>query len=226
MDKAINKQVAGDDVDLTKLKLDCKELYASYIETVETGRELDDLLKYDSRDVLKSVYDRIVALDSSGVFKPTMPRFDPAAPIWRYDIRALNADEQKMFVDVLAEGLFLAAKRKGERAGYDTFLVIDEAHNFVSDDPTHITSIISKEARKFGMGMVLASQSLSHFPEDIIGNAATKVILGIDEMYHEQTAKKLRIEAKRLGWIVPKQSALIQIKTGDMANRYMDVMLP
>ena len=128
-------------------------------------------------------------------------------------------------IDVLAEGLFLAAKRKGERSGYDTFLVIDEAHNFVSDDPTHITSIISKEARKFGMGMVLASQSLSHFPEDIIGNAATKVILGIDEMYHEQTAKKLRIEAKRLGWIVPKKSALIQIKTGDMANRYLDVML-
>lgn len=227
LDRANTKNMGGDDVALEGLKGECKDLYSEYIDSIETGREIDDLIKYNSRDVMQSVYERIVTLESSGIFKAEAPPFDEDKRIWNYDIRALNGDEQKMFVDVLLEDLFMEAKQRGERPFADTFIIIDEAHKFVSEDEEHIVNLIAKEARKFGIGLVLASQSLTHFPEDIIANTSTKIILGLDEMYHDSAARKLRVEAKRFGFIQPRKTALVQVKeTGSLVNKYIDVYLP
>jgi len=224
----MNARSTVEDVDLTALKAEVKRIFAEYIDAIETGRELDDIIKYNSRDVIQSVYERIVTLDSSGIFKATPPPFDPKASIWNYDIRSLNKDEQQMFVDVLLEDLFMDAKARGERSEPDTFIIIDEAHKFVSEDDEHIINIIAKEARKFGVGLILASQSLSHFPEDIISNASTKLILGIDEIYHDVAARKLRVEPKRFSYIRPQYTAIVQVKTkaGSLSNKFVDVDLP
>lgn len=47
----------------------------------------------------------------------------------------------------------------------------------------NIINIISKEARKFGLGLICASQSPTHFSEDFISNVGTKIILGLDQMF-------------------------------------------
>lgn len=55
----------------------------------------------------------------------------------------------------------------------------------------------------------------------------TKVILGVDEMYHESLSRKLGIKAVRLKYIKPKKTALIQIKGMDerASSGFFDVIL-
>ena len=228
LDRGNTKVIGGEDVQLGRLKDECKQVYNEYIEAIESGREMDDLIKYNSRDVMQSVYERILNLESSGIFKSLPAPFLPSSSVWNYDIRSLSRDEQQMFVEILLEDIFFDAKRRGERRAPDTFIVIDEAHKFVSEDETHIMNIIAKEARKFGVGLILASQSLNHFPDDVIANTSTKLILGIDEMYHDVSARKLRIEPKRFGFIKPQISAIAAVKTkGDSTrNSYVDIDLP
>jgi DNA helicase HerA-like ATPase len=226
LNKYNNKVNSYDEEKIEKLKLQCKELYTDYIDSIETGTEIEEMIKYDSREVIKSVYERITNLESAGIFKSTPPPFDKTKSIYRYDIKSLNKDEQKMFVDVLCEDIFLQAKQRGEVDSADIYIVIDEAHIFLNNDSNHIINVIAKEARKFGIGLILASQSFTHFPEDIVANTATKIILGIDEMYHQGSAKKLMIDPKQFSYIIPRKSAMIQIKNaGDMSNKFIDVML-
>lgn len=210
---------------IDKLKESCKEIYNAYIDNIKTGHEIDEIIKYDSKEVIKSVYERINNLESSGIFKGETPPFDKDKNVWRYDIKSLNKEEQKMFVDVLLEDIFINAKQSGEKSGPEIFIVIDEAHIFLTDEDEHIINVIAKEARKFGIALILASQSFTHFPEDIIANTSTKIILGIDEMYHQGSSKKLAIEAKKFSYIVPRKTALIQLKNkGDMSNKYQDIV--
>ena len=77
------------------------DLFKEHLTTIQTGRELDDLMKYDSKDVMKSVVDRLENLNSIGIFRPQRPPFDPASTIWRYDIKALSTNEKKLFVSFI-----------------------------------------------------------------------------------------------------------------------------
>ncbi|MBK1666696.1 hypothetical protein CKO28_01380 [Rhodovibrio sodomensis] len=223
------KSDKGDDSEqkqVEKLRAEAADLYREYVMAVETGRELPQYLTYAGRDVMQSVFERISNLESSGIFRPRKPDFDLNAPVRRYDISALSRDEQILFIDFLASEMFQAARRKGQAAHPRDFIVIDESHAFVSAEPDHILNVIIRESRKFGIGLILASQSLSDFPDDIIANTSTKVILGLDEMFHASTARKLAIDPKRFGWVYPRRTALIQIKrAGDTSNRYLDVEL-
>lgn len=224
LDRGIKKQFKGESVDLTKLKDKRLKSYREYIKNIETGREMDDFIKYDNKDVIKSVYERITNLEASGIFKSKVPPFDKSKSIWRYDIKSLNKDEQKMFVDVICEMIFLNAKQSGQSNDIKDFIIIDEAHIFVSNEDDHILNIIIKEARKFGVGLILASQSFGHFSEDIIANTSSKVILGIDESYHEVSAKKIGVDKDRFNRIVPHKTAMIQIKNkGDYSNKFTDI---
>jgi len=217
-----------DNEKLKVLKEECKLLYAEFIDAVRTGKELDDLIRQSSKDVMKSVYERVINLESTGIFKDAPPPFDPDAQVWRYDITAMNEDEKVMFTDVLLEDLFFQARQRGIRPFADTYVVIDEANAVMSQDKDAIPNKVAREARKFGLGLWLASQSLEHYPDDIVTNTGTKVVLGIHEKFHEATARQLRIEAKRLGYIKPRRTALVQVvkQDGDTSNRFIDVVLP
>jgi len=209
-----NKEDNKDKIEakLQELKDNAKEEYIKYIDSIKTGRELEEILKYDSKDTIKSIYNRIESLINTGIFKSKAPEFDSKKQVKRYKINSLNQEEQKMFVTILLEKLFFLSKEKGEQNGVKQLIIIDEAHKFISNNSEDIINIIMKEARKFGLGLVFGSQSFNHFSEDIISNTSTKIILGIDEMYQEASAKKLNIEKKLLTYIKPQETALIQIK--------------
>jgi DNA helicase HerA-like ATPase len=195
---------------IAKLKVKLKVLFQEYIENLETGREFEEILKYDNAESLKTVYERIDLLDKSGIFKNNPPDFTQT--INRYHIKSLNEDEKRIFVNILLSMLYEKAKEKGEQPYPKTFIIIDEAHMFIEDDGEHIINIISKEARKFGVALVLASQNFAHFNNDLISNSATKIILGIDETNQTGDAKKLQITTKMLTDIIPQKKILVQIK--------------
>jgi hypothetical protein len=97
-------------------------------------------------------------------------------------------------------------------------IILDEAHRFFLERETNILDRIAKEARKFGVAMICASQSPSHFSEDFLGNVGTKVLLGLDEMYHDQTCRKMKIDSKVLSLVIPGRVAAIQVASRD-ANK-------
>lgn len=216
-DKAFEDEKMEGDIDKAKKK--AIDTFSAYAESIVTGRELGDLMKYDSTDVLKSVVDRLENLNAIGIFKAAPPPFDPDSQVWRYSINALSMEERKLFVLFRLEELFAAAVQRGEQDDVCEVIILDEAHIYADDDPENILNTISKEARKFGLAMICASQSPTHFTEDFISSVATKVILGIDEMYWRGSVAKMRVTEEALAWIKPKKSMLVQLKTsGETRN--------
>lgn len=212
--------------ELRKLGEDAVGLYQDYILSIQTGMELADIIKYDSREVMKSVVERLENLHAIGIFKQEPPPFDPNSSIWRYDIKALSMDEKKLFVSFVLESLFQKAVQEGVKDDIVEIIVLDEAHNFLSDDPEDITNIIAKEARKFGVALVCASQSPTSFSDDFVSNVGTKIILGIDQMFWDGSIRKLRLDQKALEWIVPHQRILVQINNkGETRNNFMWTVL-
>src|SRR5690606_26878251 len=82
------------DIDSAKKKF--LDAVKGYVTELRTGRELEEIIKYDSSDVLKSVIDRLDNLNSTGIFRSTLPPFNPRSAVWHYDIKALSDDEKKL----------------------------------------------------------------------------------------------------------------------------------
>lgn len=213
--------------ELDKAKQKAIEAYTDYIDSISTGKELTDLMKYESTDVLKSVVERLENLNGIGIFKNQTPPFDRDNPVWRYDLKALSIDERKLFVNFRLEEIFQGAIRRGEQSDLTEVVILDEAHIYANDNPEHIVNLISKEARKFGLGMICASQSPTHFSEDFISSVGTKVVLGIDEMFWRGAQTKMRLSEDALKWVRPHQSILVQMKTiGETRGDWRWVRLP
>ena len=213
-----------------KHRTEALKLYKDYIENLETGKELDDFIKYESKEILKSLVDRFDNLKASGIFKNQPPPFDPANPVWRYDITALREDEKRLFVEFRLQELFSAAQENGPvQAGgrLCDLLVIDEAHLFFRDDAHNILNTIAKEGRKFGLGLVCASQSPTHFSEDFFANVATKIVLGVDPMYWDNLVRKMKIEPGSLKYIKPFKVMGVQMSNkSESRSRFTMVRLP
>jgi DNA phosphorothioation-dependent restriction protein DptH len=115
------------------------------------------------------------------LFRPTKQRPDLLASVREglvIDLHNLFAEELQ-----LAAGAFVLRKlyRDMFRWGYADRLrlviVLDEAHRLARDVTL---PKIMKEGRKFGIGVVVASQNINDFHQDILGNAGTKIIFRIN----------------------------------------------
>lgn len=232
--KQKNAHKAANQEDADKLKAEIKtvgagavEAFTNYISSIENGMELSDLIKYDSIDTIKSIVDRLDSLIATGIFKNQEPNFDDNATVWRYDIRTLtNLDEKKLFVYFLLEDIFLKRVEAGAQDDVVEMVFLDEANLFFSDDADNIINVISKESRKFGLGLCCASQSPTHFSEDFMSSVGTKIILGLDQMFWNGTVAKLKIEQQALEWIVPHKKMVVQINNkAELKNKFIWVSL-
>jgi DNA helicase HerA-like ATPase len=209
----VDSQAAAEDI--AKLKTEAIGAYAAYVNAIETGVELEDHLQLGGKDVLKSVVDRLDNLAATGIFKSAHPPFRRDAPVWRYDIAALREEEKRLFVEFRLQEIFAEAARRGPMQGGEErlrhVLVLDEAHLFFRDDPDNILNTIAKEGRKFGLALVCASQSPTHFSDDFVSNCGTKIVLGIDPMFWDGAARKMRIDLRTLKFIKPHAVMAVQM---------------
>lgn len=220
--KATNDEIDKLKEDIIKLKAEVIDNFTNYINEIDSGKEFDELLKYDSLDVMKSLSNKINNLNSIGIFKNEPPPFDINKNIWRYDIKSLDIDEKALFVSFLCETLFYKAVQRGEQNDVVEIIVLDEAHLFVNDDPRNPINTIAKEARKFGLALFAASQSLTHFSDDFLSNVSTKIILGIDQIYWSNSINKLKLTEEALKWIIFHKRILMQINNkGDVKNEFL-----
>lgn len=212
--------------DVVELGKTAVDLFAKHIETIQNGHEMTDLLRYDSRDVLKSVCERLENMQSIGIFKSTNAPFDVKVPVWRYDIRALLPDEKKLFVAFVLERIFGRMLMRGPSPHVRDIIVLDEAHLYLDDDPENIINVIAKEARKFGCALWCASQSPTHFSDDFIANVGAKIVLGLDEMFWDASVRKMRIERRALEFIRPHNTLVMQMnEKGAGRNQFRYVLL-
>lgn len=201
------------------------ESFTDYVTSIETGRELETLARYESSEMLRALGDRLDTLVSTGIFKPRKPPFDPDCAIWTNDIAPLRNSEQQFFVWTRLQQILNDAMELGPVAGASevrTVIVLDEGHKFFADKDTNILDKIARESRKFGVALVCASQAPSDFSESFLGNVGTKILLGLDPLYHEQTVRKMRIDPNILDYVVAGKIAAIQVSDKrDMSHRFI-----
>lgn len=224
LDKKMREENIDNDNQILKLRKSTIDSFTEFVNNIKTGKEIEQYINYDSKEVLKSVYNRIDSLSQMSIFKDVPPDFDKSKPIRRYMIKSLPREEHGYIVEMCLEGIFLKHLQQGISPNLKTIVVLDESHRFITEDSDHITNIIIKEARKFGLGALFSTQDIDHLSRDILLNCGTKLVLSIDETIRENVARKLGIESKRLKFIQARKSGITQIKTVEGNGRYVDVI--
>lgn len=199
---------------------------SAFIERIATGTEIDDLIRYESADTLKSIVDRLENLVATGVCRTVPPPFDPSALIWRYGIRAYDDDAKRVFVEARLERLLQAAIARGQVDHVTDIVIIDEAPKFMVDDGDHVICRIINEARKFGVALFLVAQSPTQFPEQVLAGVGCKVILGLDPMYHAMAARRLALDLQYIQRITPYKLALVNMKRRGETPQWLPLGLP
>lgn len=208
-----SQEAVAEKEQLEKVKQDFLESLEDYVRSIETGRAMETLLKYDSYESLSTVRQILESLNNCGVFRDLPPNFDPKKRIWRYHIKHLREEEQIFLVNVRLHEIFEQAVMRGDSHGViRDVIVIDEGAKFVSKESDHIINKIALEARKFGLGIWFASQSPTHYPEQLLSSMATKVILGLDANYWNKAQALLRIDEADMKWIRPREGLLVHLK--------------
>jgi type IV secretory pathway VirB4 component len=132
-----------------------------------------------------------------GVFSRPQP--DLTKSLIRIDLSKLPPALQAVAAESLARQLMDSHRLQGEISGRlpCTFLFIDEAKEMSRGSGNACDRIIA-DGRKYGLGLVFASQSERHLSLDMIGNSATKIVLPVDQTEVRKVAKKFRFAENRI----------------------------
>lgn len=202
------------------------ERVSDYVSSIETGREFDDLIKYDSKEVLKGVIDRLKNLKAIGIFNGNPPPFDENARVWSYDLTNLDEEDKFVFAKVRAQHIARNRKLGGKQSEIKEIIGLDEAPVVFDANPDSIYNKIAKELRKFGLALWCAAQTPSDFPEGVITTVSTKILLGIDSYYWTASCKKLNIEESVLKFITPQKTIAVYMdKKGATNSKFNNVQL-
>lgn len=197
----------------------CIETYTAAI-AAKPGREPKDLLKYDSKDVLVSVLQRLQILTASGIFTANEPPFGSAL-VRVHQIKSLSDDQQVLFVKLRLREIFDKCKKLGPTpTGTELRHVVflDEAPKYFVDDKDDVINVVAREARKFGLGLWCAAQQPTSFPESFITNCGAKILLGIDSSFWKGAQTKLRITEEGLKFIKPKEVISVKLHMEGQAD--------
>ncbi|MES2879210.1 MAG: DUF87 domain-containing protein [Pseudomonadota bacterium] len=223
---ATDEEIAKLEKDLKTAKEKLAQAFSSYMDAIQTGRELDDIIRYNSVDVLMAVYERWQNFKAKGIYSTEPPPFDGNVPIWKYGINTLEIPTQRLLVDLVGARVLERCMQRGLQEDVIEILAIDEAKRFLGDGGEDILSLCVNEGRKFGLGAWLFSQSPDHFPDDVIKGTGTIIVLGLAAADRKLSARKLGLDERLLATVIPKRTALIQIKnSGVMAQEFEMVEL-
>ena len=224
-----HKEPAAVDIErkIEETRAKCIDSYRNAVNSLETGKELDDILKYNSADTLSGVYRRLDLLNSAGIFCANAPDFDSNFRV--HQIKDLLNEQQVLLVKTRLKIIFETAKRLGKvpHGELRHVIFLDEAHKFFNDDPNDIISIIAKEARKFGIGLWCATQNPTAFPEEFLSNCGCKIFTGIDASYWKKVTSMFRISVEGLKFIRAKQSIAVKLQlAGHSDPPFNQIVIP
>jgi hypothetical protein len=148
---------------------------------------------------------KLAALFQYGVF--SRPQFPLTENLIRVDLSKLPPPLQSLAAESLAKQILDTHRLLGEIEGKipRTFLGIDEAKEMPKVSGSACDRIIA-DGRKYGLGLVLASQSERHLSPDVIGNSSTKIVLPVDQTEVAKVAKKFRFAEAKVSALQPLQA--------------------
>ena len=193
-----HKSASDEEVDKLKGQMDGEkekaiEAYVEFIRSIDTGREMVDIHRFTNQETLVSVLERLQQLQDGGIFCSNPPDFRGAS-VRVYQIRSLSDDERRLLFYVRAQQILRECMDAGQSATVRRILLVDEGHLYYSEDSDNPMNRIAKEGRKFGLGLVIGSQSPTHFSEDFITNCGAILLTGLHEQYWDMACRKMRID--------------------------------
>jgi DNA phosphorothioation-dependent restriction protein DptH len=99
---------------------------------------------------------------------------DPDHRVHVLQFRGIEGKTQRVLVEVLLWHLFFYLKSQGQRK-LRVYCVLDEAHHLSFRDSGPIDQLL-REARKFGVGLIFASQQPEDFSQAAFSNSASKLV--------------------------------------------------
>lgn len=188
------------------------EEYTKALEAVEDGTEFDDLIKYHSEDTLQSLLTRVQNVRALGLFNANPPPFTNNCRRYYIKPMASSTEELKMFIFSRLRAIFREEMQRGESHGkIRRAVIVDEGKRFCDEDSENILNVIANEARKFGVLLLLASQSPVHFSTDFINSAGTLLIQNMATGDYDMAARKLQIDKDKLTYLVPRKNGLVRL---------------
>jgi hypothetical protein len=140
------------------------------------------------------------------------------------NLNALPENLRYLFADLFLRRIYYTLQAMGEiprgtedeRAKFRLFVIVDEAKLLVSQksgSKTSIKAVLNKyatEMRKFGVSLILASQLIAHFNEEILANIAVKFCMRSENKKQAQeNAKFFEVSEKDLLNFQPGEGILI-----------------
>jgi hypothetical protein len=125
----------------------------------------------------------------------------------RLDLSALEDGEKMVVTETLLRRIFAALQAQGhipvkpvdDTERFRLFIIIDEVQKLVAGGGAEILDILFREARKFGLGMILGTQSASNLTKDIRANASCWLALLHNEIEEaRRTAPNIGVEPEDL----------------------------
>lgn len=172
----------------------------------EIENRLEDGCKESQKLKLK-----LAATFQYGIFSRPQPKLTER--LIRIDLCKLPPAIAAIAAESLARQLMDSHRLAGEIEGKlpRTYLFIDEAKEMSKVSGSACDRIIC-DGRKYGLSLVLASQSERHLSLEVIGNSATKIVLAVDTSECSKVARKFRFAESKLSELKPLQ-ALIRMGT-------------
>lgn len=99
---------------------------------------------------------------------------DPETKVHVLQLRGLEGKTQRVLIEVLLWHMFFHLKSLGQ-GPLRLFCVLDEAHHLSFRETSPVTQLL-REARKFGLGIIFASQQPEDFSPVAYSNSASKLI--------------------------------------------------
>jgi hypothetical protein len=203
---------------LEEIKATSIDLYTDYINNITSGRELDDVTKFISREVLQTTLERLQLVNAKGILRSNPPPGAATALARDHQLKNLSDDEQKLLVYQRMGHIYQVNKDKGVTDDLRHIILLDEAEKFFTDDKENILNIIATQARKFGVGLWCASQSPTHFSENFLTSCGTTMLLGLHSTYWDMATRKLKLKPDALRLIKPREVAAIKMQRFGVAD--------
>jgi TraM recognition site of TraD and TraG len=161
--------------------------------------EIEHRVKEGCKDSAKLKL-KLNATFAYGIFN--RPAFLLEHRLVRVDLCKLPPELGAIAAESLAKYLMDTHRLQGEVESKvpRTYLFIDEAKEMAKSPA--LDRIIA-DGRKYGLNLVLASQSERHLSADVLGNAATKIVLPVDQVEVKKVAAKFRFAEQKVAALLP-----------------------
>ena len=158
----------------------------------------------------------------------------------RLDLSKLTDEVRYIAAETLLRKIFRVLRLKGpipvqptdDHQRFRLFVVIDEAKILSTgggdpDSPDRILNLLFTEARKFGLGMILASQMSDHFGSEVKANAATWLVLRpMDMKEAKKNAPNVHMDPEALTSLKGRGDGYLRDRSSARAKRIQVKPLP